>query len=143
MNPLLRKKMKQIARSLIKDDAMVFRRSRERIGTEWKEVFTLVEVVKAHFYMIETSDSKLQAIENGKESSEPIMKGMFLDDLVKTGDRIIPIIDGVQSDMMLEVMAKPLSPSLKGIHYESPLKMMDIPFAMVERDGMTYLETKG
>lgn len=143
MNPLLRKKMKQIAKGLIKDDALVFRRSRERVGFEWKEVFILVAEGKAHFYTVETSDTKLQAIENGKESSEPIMKGMFLADLVKTGDRIIPVIDGVRSDMMLEVMAKPLSPSLKGIHYEAPLKMMDLPFVLVERDGMAYLEAKG
>lgn len=143
MNPLRRKKLKQVARSVIKDDALVFRRSRERVGLEWKETFILVAEAKAHFYTVDTTDTRLQTIENGKESSEPIMKGMFLDDQVKTGDRIIPIIGGIRSDMMVEVMGKPISPSLQGIHYESPLKMMDIPFKVVERDAVTYLETEG
>ncbi|KIL71946.1 hypothetical protein K7T73_15435 [Bacillus badius] len=146
MNTILRKKLKQIARANIKDDVMVFRNKRVRVGFEWKECFILVATGKAHFYMVDSSDTKLQFIESGKESSEPIMKGMFLDNIVKNGDRLVPVIDGkvggLEGDMLLEVMAKPLSPSMKGIHYEAPLKAMDLSYKIVDREGSTYLEIK-
>lgn len=144
-----RKIMQTVAKSLLQDEALIFKKVAVRTKGEYTEKFVLLERTPAHFYTISRSGSSLNniAIENGQEESESLLRIMLLRPVGKTADRVVPIINGMiggrEGDELYELMETPLDAAKQGITYESPIKLMDIPYEVVEKGDTMELVIKG
>lgn len=144
-----RKVMQTVAKSMLKDEALIFKKVAVRSKGEYGEKFMLIGRVKAHFYTISRSGSSLNNIqvESGQEESESLLRVMMLEPVGKTADRIVPVIRGMvggrEGNELYELMETPLDPSKQGITYESPLKLMDIPYEVVTKGENMELVIKG
>lgn len=144
-----RKIMQTVAKSLLQDEALIFKKVAVRTKGEYTEKFILLERIPAHFYTISRSGSSLNniAIENGQEESESLLRIMLLRPVGKTADRVIPVIRGMvggrEGDELYELMETPLDPAKEGITYEAPIKLMDILYEVVEKGDTMELVIKG
>lgn len=149
LEKIQRKVMLNTAKSLLKDEALVFKKVAVRSKTEYGEKFILIGRVQAHFYTISRSGASLNniQIENGQEESESLLRVMMIDPVGKTADRVIPVIrgkvGGPHGDELYELMETPLDPGKQGITYEAPIKLMDIPYEVVTKGETMELVIKG
>jgi len=144
-----RKVMQTVAKSLLQDEALIFKKVAVRNKGEYNEKFVLIERVAAHFYTVSRSGASLNniAIENGQEESESLLRVTMLKPVGKTADRVIPVIRGMvggrEGNELYELMETPLDPAKEGITYEAPIKLMDIPYEVVTKGETMELVIKG
>lgn len=144
-----RKVMQNVAKSMLQDEALIFKKVAVRGKGEYTEKFILIERVVAHFYTISRSGSSLNniAIENGQEAAESLLRIMMLKPVGKTADRIVPVIRGMvggrEGNELYELMETPLDPAKEGITYEAPIKLMDIPYEVITKGDAMELVIKG
>jgi len=118
--------------------AMIFRKSRHREGTQWIENFSLVETAPARFYTITRGESATANVASDKEVFTPPSKVLIGDGIVKPDDRLIPIINGITLDILYEVDNHEINPSFLSVLIEVPISLLPETFSI--DDGRLVME---